>query len=130
MLQLPTESGGGEGRVLYIDTEGTFRPERIAEIADRFGLEESDVLDNVAYAKAHNTDHQTQLLVEAGAIMADSRFALLIVDSATSLYRAEFNGRGELSARQVHLCRFLRALQKLATEFGVAVILTNQANER
>ena len=112
--------------MLYIDTEGTFRPERLAEIADRFGMDENDVLENVAYAKAHNTDHQTQLLVEAGAIMSQRRFVLVIVDSATSLYRAEFNGRGELSVRQTHLCRFLRALQKIATEYGVAVVLSNQ----
>lgn len=123
---MPTDCGGGEGRVLYIDTEGCFRPERIKEIAERYGLNSDDVLENIAYAQAHNTDHQTQLLVKAGAIMAESRFALLIVDSATSLYRAEFNGRGELSARQMHLCRFLRALQKMATAYGVAVVLTNQ----
>jgi RecA/RadA recombinase len=44
------------------------------------------------------------------------RFALLIVDSATSLYRTDFSGRGELSARQMHLARFLRLLLRLADE--------------
>jgi DNA repair protein RAD51 len=58
--------------------------------------------------------------------MSDSRFALIIVDSVTALYRTEFNGRGELSARQIHLGRFLRSLQRLADEFGCAVIVTNQ----
>lgn len=58
--------------------------------------------------------------------MSSHRFALLIVDSATHLYRSEFNGRGELSVRQIHLGKFLRALQKLADEFGVAVVVTNQ----
>ena len=59
-------------------------------------------------------------------MMSDARFALIIVDSVTALYRTEFNGRGELSARQIHLGRFLRSLQRLADEFGCAVIVTNQ----
>ena len=92
----------------------------------RYGLNSNDVLDNVAYARAHNTDHQAQLLQAAASMMSDARFALIIVDSVTALYRTEFNGRGELSARQIHLGRFLRSLQRLADEFGCAVIVTNQ----
>ncbi|KAL0426740.1 UNVERIFIED_CONTAM: DNA repair protein [Sesamum latifolium] len=111
--QLPLDQGGGEGKAMYIDAEGTFRPQRLLQIADRFGLNGADVLENVAYARAYNTDHQ-------------SRFALMIVDSATALYRTDFSGRGELSARQMHLAKFLRSLQKLADEFGVAVVITNQ----
>lgn len=80
----------------------------------------------MAYARAYNTDHQIHLLVSAAGIMAESRFSLIVVDSATSLYRSEFNCRSELNARQTHLGRFLRALQKLADEFGVAVLVTNQ----
>jgi len=124
--QLPVEMGGGEGKAMYIDTEGTFRPQRLSQIAERFGLSVEDVLNNVAYARAHNTDHQLALLNDAAAMLADSRFALIVVDSATALYRSEFNGRGELSVRQIHLGRFLRALQRLADEFGVAVVVTNQ----
>jgi DNA repair protein RAD51 len=124
--QLPTDMGGGEGKALYIDTEGTFRPQRLVAIAERFGLNPGDVLDNVAYARAHNTDHQGQLLLAAASMMAEARFALIIVDSVTALYRTEFNGRGELSARQIHLGRFLRSLQRLADEFGCAVVVTNQ----
>eukprot|EP00010_Vexillifera_abyssalis_P002471 CAMPEP_0201549758 /NCGR_PEP_ID=MMETSP0173_2-20130828/6210_1 /ASSEMBLY_ACC=CAM_ASM_000268 /TAXON_ID=218659 /ORGANISM="Vexillifera sp., Strain DIVA3 564/2" /LENGTH=339 /DNA_ID=CAMNT_0047959549 /DNA_START=25 /DNA_END=1044 /DNA_ORIENTATION=- len=124
--QLPFESGGGEGKALYIDTEGTFRPERLLAIAERYGLDGDDVLDNIAYARAYNSDHQGKLLVQASAMMAESRYALLIVDSATALYRTDYSGRGELSARQMHLARFLRSLLRLADEFGVAVVMTNQ----
>ena len=54
---------------MYIDTEGTFRPQRLIAIAERFGMDPNAVLDNVAYAKAHNTEHQSELLIaaEAGA---------------------------------------------------------------
>jgi len=124
--QLPLAQGGGEGKALYVDTEGNFRPERLLAIAERYGLSGDDVLDNVAYARAYNTDHQSQLLVQASAMMAENRFALIVVDSATALYRTDYSGRGELSARQMHLARFLRTLQRLADEFGIAVVITNQ----
>jgi DNA repair protein RAD51 len=124
--QLPDERGGAEGRCLWIDTENTFRPKRIIPIAERFGLDPNDVMDNIAYARAYNTDHQMQLLVTAAAMMAETRYALLIVDSSTNLYRTDYSGRGELSARQMHLGQFLRSLQRLADEFGIAIAITNQ----
>jgi DNA repair protein RAD51 len=124
--------GGGEGKCLYIDTEGTFRPVRLLAVAERFGLNGEEVLDNVAYARAYNADHQQQLLTNASALMSESRyvgrhvfiriyscfisFCLLIVDSCTALYRTDFAGRGELASRQMHLAKFLRTLQRLADE--------------
>ncbi|THC94969.1 hypothetical protein EYZ11_005563 [Aspergillus tanneri] len=104
--QLPFDMGGGE--------------------AQRFGLVGEEVLDNVAYARAYNSDHQLQLLNQASQMMCETRFSLLVVDSATSLYRTDFNGRGELSTRQTHLAKFMRTLQRLADEFGIAVVITNQ----
>ncbi|KAI3417065.1 uncharacterized protein J3R85_014809 [Psidium guajava] len=127
--QLPLDQGGGEGKAMYIDAEGAFRPQRLLQIADRYGLNGADVLENVAYARAYNTDHQSRLLLEAASMMVETRFALMIVDSATALYRTDFSGRGELSARQMHLAKFLRSLQKWlmrSCAFGVAVVITNQ----
>ncbi|XP_015794532.1 DNA repair protein RAD51 homolog 1 [Tetranychus urticae] len=124
--QLPIEMGGAEGKAMYIDTEGTFRPERLLDCAARYKLEGGDVLDNVAYARAYNTDHQMQLAIQAAVMMSESRYALLIVDSATALYRTDYSGRGELAARQMHMAKFLRLLQRLADEFGIAVVITNQ----
>lgn len=95
-------------------------------IIGRFGLDAETVLENVAYARAYNVAHQSELLMQAAGLMADSRHSLLVVDSATALYRSEYNGRGELSERQIHLGRFLRALQRLADEFNIAVLITNQ----
>ena len=84
---MPIDQGGGEGKCLYIDTKGTFNSERLLEVGERYGLQESDVLNNGSYARAYNTDHQTELLVEASALMSESRYALVIVDCPTSLYR-------------------------------------------
>jgi len=124
--QLPIEQGGAESKALYIDTEGTFRPERLQAIAARYSLNAEDVLENVTYARAYNAEHQDRLLVEASAVFCDSRYALLIVDSATGLFRTDYTGRGELAERQQALNQFLRKLQRIADEHGVAVVITNQ----
>jgi len=124
--QLPVDKGGGESKALYIDTEGTFRPERLVSIAERYGLNEEDVLENVTYARAYNAEHQDKLLSEAAGVFCESRYALLIVDSATGLFRTDYTGRGELADRQQALNRFLRKLQRIADEHGVAVVITNQ----
>jgi len=124
--QMPIDMGGGEGKCIYIDTEGTFRPERIVEVANRFGLDTESALDNIAYARAYNADHQMALLQQASALMSEARFSLLIVDSVMALFRTDYNGRGELAARQGALGKFLRTLLRLADEYGVAVVITNQ----
>jgi DNA repair protein RAD51 len=124
--QLPVADGGGGGRCLYIDTEGTFRTERIIAVAERFGLDSNEVLSRIFYARAYNSDHQAQLLVQACSLMAEHPCSLIIVDSAMALYRTDYNGRSELSARQIHLGKFLRMLMRLADEYGLAVVITNQ----
>merc|ERR1719450_2385 len=124
--QLPIDRGGGESKALYIDTEGTFRPERLQSIATRYELNVEDVLENVTYARAYNAEHQERLLTEASGLFCESRYALLVVDSATGLFRTDYTGRGELADRQQALNKFLRNLQRIADEHGVAVVITNQ----
>merc|ERR1719293_578867 len=124
--QLPVDRGGGESKALYIDTEGTFRPERLKAIAERYELNVEDVLENVTYARAYNAEHQDKLLIEAAGVFCESRYALLVVDSATGLFRTDYTGRGELADRQQALNRYLRKLQRIADEHGVAVVITNQ----
>ena len=124
--QRTLDSGGGEGKAIYVDTEGTFRPAKLAAIAERFGMDPEEVLSNVVCARAHNSEQQLELLQDAAALMSDDRYSLLVVDSATALYRTDYSGRGELSERQMHLGQFLRQLTRLAEEFGVAVVITNQ----
>lgn len=124
--QMPVTEGGAEGKAVYIDTEGSFRPKRLEQIAERFGLDPTVALENVAYARAQNSEHQMDLLKTAAAIMSQDRYSLIVVDSATALYRTDYMGRGELSERQMQMGQFLRQLTRLAEEFGVAVVITNQ----
>ncbi|KAK8850734.1 meiotic recombinase Dmc1 [Kwoniella newhampshirensis] len=125
--QLPEDQGGASGKVAYIDTEGTFRPDRIRAVADRFGVDSAMALDNVMCARAWSSEQQIELLVDLACRFADDRtFKLLIVDSIMNLFRQDYSGRGELSERQQRLNQFLGRLQKLAEEFNIAVVLTNQ----
>lgn len=125
-VQRPLDAGGAEGKAIFVDTEGTFRPQKLVAIAERFGMNPEEVLENVICARAHNSEQQLELLQDAAALMSESRFALMVVDSATNLYRTDYSGRGELSERQMHLAQFLRQLTRLAEEFGIAVVITNQ----
>ncbi|EZG82423.1 meiotic recombination DMC1-like protein [Gregarina niphandrodes] len=123
--QLPLDMGGGNGKVCYIDTEGTFRPEKIARIAERFGLSPEDVLDNILYARAHTHEHMTQLICMAACRMVEESFSLMIIDSIMALFRVEFSGRGDLAERQQVLGKALNRLQKIAEQFNVCVLYTN-----
>ncbi|KAK0208823.1 Rad51-domain-containing protein [Desarmillaria ectypa] len=103
VAQLPPELGGASGKVAYIDTEGTFRPDRIRSIADRFGME---------------------LINECSLRFSEDKdFRLLIVDSIMALFRVDYSGRGELSERQQ---KMLSRLTKLSEEYNIAILLTNQ----
>lgn len=126
IAQLPLSKGGGSGKVAFIDTEGTFRPERIWKIAERFELTPDEVLNNIVYARAHSVDSLNTLLVQAAALMLDEPFTLLIVDSIMAPFRAEYSGRGELAERQQVLNKVLNRLQKLAEQFNIAIYITNQ----
>ncbi|XP_037133469.1 meiotic recombination protein DMC1/LIM15 homolog [Syngnathus acus] len=126
--QLPGENGYSGGKVIFIDTEHTFRPDRLRDIADRFNLDHNEVLDNVLYARAYTSEHQMKLLDFVAAKFHEEAgiFKLLIIDSIMALFRVDFSGRGELAERQQKLALMLSRLQKISEEYNVAVFVTNQ----
>ncbi|XP_049419124.1 meiotic recombination protein DMC1/LIM15 homolog isoform X2 [Epinephelus fuscoguttatus] len=126
--QLPGEDGYSGGKVVFIDTENTFRPDRLRDIADRFNVDHSAVLDNVLYARAYTSEHQMELLDFVAAKFHEEGgvFKLLIIDSIMALFRVDFSGRGELAERQQKLAQMLSRLQKISEEYNVAVFVTNQ----
>lgn len=131
IAQLPPEHGGNNGRVLYLDTEGTFRPERIQQIASCRGLPFESVMENILVARAINSEHLMELLTEAAGHMcaSEEQFALIIVDSIMAGFRVDYKS-DEIMLRQTTLGRVLSKLQKLSEEFKVAVVLTNQVASR
>jgi len=126
MVQQSKSEGGLAGNVVYIDTENTFRPERIVEIAETRGYDPNVALEGVIVAKAFNSSHQELILAELGSQVRSSNVRLVVVDSAVAHYRAEFLGRGTLSERQQRLNRFMHSLVRTSEVFNVAVVATNQ----
>ncbi|MBT6955979.1 DNA repair and recombination protein RadA [archaeon] len=126
-VQLPEEQGGANGKAVYIDTEGTFRPERVRQFAEGIGANSDKVLKNILVARAFNSDHQMLLLEKISEMIKDGEpIRLLIVDSLTAHFRAEFSGRGQLADRQQKLNRYLHNLMRLAEQHNLAVYVTNQ----
>ena len=125
-VQRSKEEGGLEGGVLYIDTENTFRPERIVTIAQAQGLDPEKILDNITVARAYNSAHQMLILEEAGTLIKESNIKLIVADSAVGLFRSEYLGRGTLATRQQKLNRFVHTLVRLAETYNCAAIATNQ----
>ncbi|MEE8383495.1 MAG: DNA repair and recombination protein RadA, partial [Nitrosopumilus sp.] len=126
MVQKPKEEGGLDGSVLYIDTENTFRPERIVDIAKAHGMDPDKVLDRIIVARAYNSAHQTLILEESGPVIQENNVKLLVVDSAVGLFRAEYLGRGTLSVRQQKLNHFVHLLVRIAETYDCAALATNQ----
>ena len=126
MVQQSKLAGGLDAKALYIDTENTFRPERIVSIAEARGFDPHKSLENVIVAKAYNSAHQELIIEEAGAVIEENNVRLLIVDSAVAHYRAEFLGRATLSERQQRLNKFMHILVRIADTYEAAVLVTNQ----
>jgi len=126
MVQLPEEKGGLNAKALYIDTENTFRPERIMQIAKYRGLDPQEALKNVLYARAYSSDHQIMIVDEARKLIEKENIKLIIIDSLVSHFRAEYPGRENLAERQQKLNHHISQLLKIADIYNIAVVVTNQ----
>lgn len=122
----PIEEGGLQSGVIYIDTEGTFRPERLNQIARARGYDPSAVLRNVAICKVYNSSHLELIIKDLSKYITDFKAKLVIIDSIIALHRAEFAGRGTLADRQQRLNTMLHKIIRLAEIYNIAVVITNQ----
>ncbi len=125
-VQLPKAKGGLEGGVLFIDTEGTFRPERIEQIAKAAEIDPRKALENMVIVRAITTEQQILTIERADKLIVERNIKLIIVDSLMSLFRSEFVGRGALNERQGKVNQHLHKLQMLADKYKLAVYITNQ----
>jgi len=126
-VQLPKDKGGANGKAVYIDTEGTFRPERIRQLSEKYGANPEKVLKNIMVARAFNSDHQVLLVDKISEMIQNGeQIKLVVVDSLTAHFRAEFSGRGQLADRQQRLNRYMHNLMKLAEQHNLAILVTNQ----
>ncbi len=123
---LPEEKGGLDSDVIIIDSENTFRPERIIQMATYLGADPEETLKRIHVARAFNSQHQVLLVEKAMDLAKDMKVRLLIVDSLTSHFRAEYVGRGALAERQQVLNRHMHDLLNFATLNNAAIVVTNQ----
>ncbi len=129
-VQLPKELGGLERGAIYIDTENTFRPERIQQMSEALDLDPTETLKNIHVARAYNSDHQMLLAEKAEDLTKEGDIGVIVVDSLTSHFRAEYIGRGTLAPRQQKLNRHLHTLQKIADLYNLSILVTNQVMAR
>ena len=126
MCQLPPEKGGLGGNAVYIDTEGTFMPERVFQIANALGLDPHQALGNIFLARAYNSSHQALLIEHLPKFCPENNVKLVVVDSMISHLRGEYLGRENLSERQQELNNQLHRLLRLTEAFNLSVVVTNQ----
>ncbi len=120
-VQLPREEGGLEAGAVYIDTEGTFRPERIVQMASRFNLEPRKALRNILYARARNKAEQLALIIEAEKLVRE-KIRMVILDGIAAFFSGGRNGNAKVVREMlIHLSR----LRVLARKHNLAVIITN-----
>ncbi|MCL5407922.1 MAG: DNA repair and recombination protein RadA [Candidatus Thermoplasmatota archaeon] len=127
---LPLEKNGLAGEVLFIDTENTFRPERIVQMAKHIELDPVEVLKKIHVARAYNSSHQILLVEKAYELTGKYPVRLLIVDSLTAHFRAEYTGRGTLAERQQLLNKHLHDLLRFGDIYNSAIAVTNQVAAR
>jgi len=125
-VQLPPEQGGLGGGALYIDTENTFRTERIVQMSQHLGLDPEEVSKNIIYADAYTSDHQIFLLENADKVIKENDVRMIIIDSLTSHFRSEYLGREMLAERQQKLNKHMHKLIRLARAFNIVAVVTNQ----
>ena len=127
--QMPVEKGGlGGAGVLWLDTEGTFRPERIKQIAEHYEMDVDEILDKITVARAYNSSHQMLILGEVGKVITEEGIRLIISDSMTGMFRSEYLGRGTLANRQQKIGKYMRILSRIAEMYNCAVVGTNQVS--
>jgi DNA repair protein RadA len=129
-IQQPVEQGGLNSETVYIDTESTFRPERIVDMAKAVGLDPTEALGKIHIARAFNSNHQMLLVSKAQELARERPIRLIVVDSLTAHFRSEYMGRGELAPRQQLLNRHLHELLRFGTTFNAAIVVTNQVSSR
>jgi DNA repair protein RadA len=128
---MPVDKSGFGGNIIFIDTENTFRAERIFQIAEHRGINEPDeILRKIYVCKIYNTSHLEVIIQNLGKSIEEYKAKLVIVDSIIALHRAEFTGRGTLADRQQRLNIMLHKLTRLAEVHNIAVVITNQVQSQ
>jgi|SRR3990172_5098720 len=126
----PTEDGGLDGDAVWIDTENTFRPERITQMSEGLDLDPEKILKRIHVARAFNSHHQMLLVDKAHEVTKDYPVRLIVVDSLTAHFRSEYIGRGTLAERQQMLNKHIHELMRFGDVYNAVVYVTNQVHSK
>jgi DNA repair protein RadA len=129
-VQRPKEDGGLEGSAVIIDTENTFRPERITQMAEALDLDAHEILSKIHVARAFNSSHQMLLVEKVKELAQKEDVRLLVVDSLTAHFRAEYIGRGTLAERQGKLNTFMHEILRFGDLNNAVIAVTNQVHAK
>ena len=129
-VQRSKEDGGLAGQAVIIDTENTFRPERILQMATAYDMDPKETLQNIRVARAFNSHHQMLLAEKIGEMAKEVPIRLIVVDSLTAHFRAEFVGRGALADRQQKLNTHMHNLLRIADIHNAVILVTNQVQSK
>ncbi len=114
------------GSIIFIDTENTFRANRVYQIAEQKNLEPEDILKRIYHCNVYSSEQLELLVDDLPKSIEQYNAKLVVVDSIISLHRAEFSGRGTLAERQQRLGKMLNKLRRYADIYNIAVVITNQ----
>jgi len=128
--QLPHEEGGLDGPVIWLDTENSFRPDRIIQICDARGYDSEKILQGIIYIEVFHSLHQKSIVTKLPKLCQDHNIKLIVVDSMMAHLRSEYPGRGMLAERQHLLADVLQRLEKISRNHKITVIYTNQVMDR
>ncbi len=124
------DEGGLDGDTVWIDTESTFRPERVRQMAEALDLDPEAILKRIHVARAFNSHHQMLLMEKANEMTKDFRVRLVVIDSLTAHFRAEYIGRGVLAERQQLLNKHIHELMRFGDVHNAAIYVTNQVSAK
>ncbi|MHB8584377.1 MAG: DNA repair and recombination protein RadA [Thermoplasmatota archaeon] len=129
-VQRPKDEGGLDGSAVVIDTENTFRPERIVQMCEALDMNPKEVLSRIHVARAFNSSHQMLLVDKVKELAQKEPVKLLVVDSLTAHFRAEYIGRGTLAERQGRLNTFMHEILRFGDLNNAAIAVTNQVHAK
>jgi DNA repair protein RadA len=112
--------------IIFIDSENTFRANRVHQIAEQRGHDPLAILEKIYHCTVYSSEHLESVIDNLDKSIEQYNAKIVIIDSIVSLHRAEFSGRGTLADRQQRLGKMLNKLRRYADIYNIAVVVTNQ----
>jgi len=108
------------GTILYLDTTGGFRPERILEMQKYQNLE-VDILDKITVSRVTNTSEQINLIKNLKPV----KFSLIVIDNITDLFSYEYKTEKSMFKKNLLFMKHMHDLSLIAINEKIPIVITN-----